>query len=259
MKCYTPYMYTRGIEQPSNNALHEAILARKHETALELAVKLSTKEINHTSLGNTPLMLALKTGNLAVAAKILERDDVHFALPDSRGIAPLQLACAWRANDIILTLMEKYRNENISTDVGFDFTKLTGVHAMMQKLISRRDLSMIYNKEYSHQSIEAAIIADKHHKKIIDEQGLCILSAPELTDALLFHSRSICLNFHLKDESEFENKSSTQYEFASDLMIGLKAIIENRNSLPKDERVLNLIPPPPQNNKDAEIIRPKFQ
>ena len=250
-------MYTRRVEQPRNNALHEAILACQQETALELAGKLSTKEINHTSLGNTPLMLALKTGNLAVAAKILERDDVHVALADYRGITPLHLACAWRANDIILTLLKKCEESGYPTDTGFDFEKLTGVSDMAKKFLAKRDLAKIYNA-YDYETIKSMIKTSEYDESIVDEQSLCILPAPELTDALLFHSKLICLNFKLKDESAFITKPSSQHQFASDLMIGLKDIIEHRNSLPKDERVLNLLAPT-QQRKEGEIIRPYFQ
>ncbi len=250
-------MYTRRIEQPNNNDLHDAILARNQETALELAAKLSTKEINHTSLGNTPLMLALKTGNLAVAAKILERDDVHFALPDHRGITPLQLACAWRANAIILTILKKCQESGIPVDPGFDFEKLTGVDATAQKFLAKRNLAKIYNT-YNEDMIRGIIIERDYHESIVEEQSLCILPAPELTDALLFHSRLICLNFHLKNEDDFVDKPSKQHEFASDLMIGLKAIIEYRNAIPKVESVLTQIGAPAP-REDAVVYRPKFQ
>lgn len=251
-------MYTRRIEQPNNNDLHDAILARNQATALELATKLSTQEINHTSLGNTPLMLALKTGNLEVAAKILERDDVHFALPDHRGITPLQLACAWRANAIILTLLKKCQESGIPVDPGFDFEKLTGVDATAQKFLAKRNLAKIYNT-YNEEIIRAMIIDRDYHESIVEEKSLCILPAPELTDALLFHSRLICLNFHLKKEDEFiDNLPSKQHEFASDLMTGLHAIIEFRNSIPKDAHVLNLISEPVL-AQDATVYRPKFQ
>lgn len=249
-------MYNRRIEQPKNNALHEAILARNHETALELVAKMSAQEINQPSLGNTPLMLCLKTANFPVALKILERDDVDVGLTDHRGMSPLHLACAWRANDVILILLKKCNDAGIPADSGFDFDKLTGIDTLAKKLLAHRTLAKIYNA-YDYDIIRKMIINSDFDKNIVEGKSLCILPAPELTDALLFHSRSICLNLHLKDGSEFENKESKQYEFASDLMTGLNAIIEYRNSLPKDEHITSLLTDVAP-KLDASTTRPKF-
>lgn len=264
----------RKPEKPDNNALHTAILNRDNKAALELISGMSAAEINHRSLGNTPLMLALKTANFEAARAILKRNDVevvpqtfHDHASDLRGITPLHLACAWRENDIIHSILAKYQKfiakeygETFDIKQIFSFSqadaalsfqvrlhfiidKFTGLIPNFKKRIEARDMAKIYIDNYEHKFIHTDLESHQHFKSIVDSPSLIIHPAPELTDALLFHSQTICLNLGLLTENDFKKFPSSQHQFANNLNQGLSAILEYRNKKPLDEKIIEIFRP----------------
>lgn len=263
------HMFRKAQEEPSNNALHTAILTRDNKAALEIIPTISAEELNHQSLGNTPLMLALKTANFEIARAILKRNDVVVVpqtfgdrASDSRGITPLHLACAWRENDIIHSILDKYQ-KFIAKDYGESFDikdvfaasqadaalyyqvrlhfmmdKLTGINPFMKKRIEARTIAKIYSEDYERKFIHEDIKVHEDYQSIVDSPGLIINPAPELTDALFFHSQSICLNLGLIAEGDFKKFPASQHQFAHDLKKGLSAILEYRNKKPLDEKII---------------------
>lgn len=231
-------MLPNRTEQPQNNALHDAILARENDRAIALVKSMNRDEINHKSLGNTPLMLALKTANFAVAKALLERDDVRAHFTDTRGIVPLQLALAWRETEIILKIMDKYDKSGMPCEHEIDVFKLPGrSNILTTNKTPKRTLAAIY-ENYDMKKLERDITTRGYYKEVVDSPGSCLDSAPELVDPLLFHSDLICLNLNLLTEDKLSKLPSSQHRFAENLKNGLTLIIEARNGKPKDEKVL---------------------
>lgn len=256
--------------EQSNNELHHAIIALDNAMALRLIISMDKKEINKKSLGNTPLMLALKTGNLIIASELLKRKDVDIFLCDNRFVMPLHLACAFRANDIIMQILEKLRNkieevygahddealkdflipggssELPSMHLNFVREKWPGAITMFDKKLEERTALTIYNEEYNEKKLSLALQIGQNNISIIDHDNLIISGLPELTDMILFHLRKICINqnlLSLSDFSESDKLLSSQYIYPSDIKIGLKKFIEYREKQKIDPMILYYLDP----------------
>lgn len=261
-------MKTRDYPNSDNTELHYAILERKNDIAFDLIEKMTTSDINTRALGNTPLMLALKTANFDIARALLKRDDINVVpigeksiVADYRGITPLHLACAWRESDIILGILNKYHTyitktleceypihllfssdqsiaDTLQLQLLFSIAQLPGVSWPLKKLTAKRTPEKIYLSKYDLEIMRKDITFRGYFKSVVEHTHLIIDAAPELTDALLFHSKLICLNLGLVPEDSFKEFCSSQHQFANDLHISLSTILDYRNNKPVDENIL---------------------
>ena len=89
-----------------NTALHILIDTNQTDRALRYISYMDEKDLNVQSKGNTPLMLALKKGNLTVARALLDNPKIDVTVEDNSGLTALHWAAILRADDIIVKLLE---------------------------------------------------------------------------------------------------------------------------------------------------------
>lgn len=63
---------------------------------------------------NSPLLLALKKGNVEIAKKLLQHPRIDVNAKDARGLSALHWACMLRQNDLIKLLLDKGADPNYS-------------------------------------------------------------------------------------------------------------------------------------------------
>lgn len=315
--------------EKTNNALHRALLSEKSsmriDHALEIAKSMPADKLNDKSLGNTPLMLALKTGNFVVAKAILMRDDVDIDVCptemfgkkaklgyDHRMMGPLHLAVAFRQEELIWLILDKickslaksseFSGLTIDTKLLQQFLaardncgdttiplkcfldpsrwpghkeiknkiryRKLGTHTPDKYLLPKRNLHIIYHEDYNLQDIKLGaerygyINSDNNATtcSIADSDENFLVGAPELTEALLFHSKLIHLNLFPDSELSFKSFPSTQHEYASNLMLTLDQTIEHINTIKPISELSSLLSPASRevNEKiDSDLIAKK--
>lgn len=105
---------SESSEGVDNTRLHHAIINNEKDIAFlcisadeEVYRASESTLINKRSLGNTPLVLALKTGAIEIVEKILSHPAVDVDLVDNLGLTPLHWACMLRQNKLIALLLSK--------------------------------------------------------------------------------------------------------------------------------------------------------
>ena len=107
------YRSKNHYAHPDNTILHDAI----HENDTTLALQnMTDKIINTQSAGNTPLLFALKKGNVVVAEALLRNSSIDVFAQDSRGLAALHWACMLRQDKIIETLLDKKADPHLKVE-----------------------------------------------------------------------------------------------------------------------------------------------
>ncbi len=101
-----------SLEAPQNTILHDAIINDDLELALHVITQDSSafdgqSIINNRSLGNTALLLALKTGSMTIAEALLRYPAIDIHITDERGLTALHWACMLRQDRIITPLLDK--------------------------------------------------------------------------------------------------------------------------------------------------------
>lgn len=268
-------MFRQPQEHPdkTNTALHQALVHHDQQLALQLAAA-DTNDINAKSLGNSALMLALKKGNFEVAKVILQRKDVRVVpyfghAVDNHGLSPLHLALAFRENEIVRLILQKYAEYIVQLEFRKedlpDFLKPDSQHAdalhfelklqsklwpgvlkTQERAFLARSLYDMYTQDFDEAALRKMITDKKYDQGVVEKPSLVLLSAPELTDALLFHSRSICLNNALLPAEAFKQEgtpiyANSQLRYADDLMTGLHAIVDYRNKKPLDPELVAML------------------
>lgn len=216
-------------EDIDNNELHEAILQRDIDKCMEIIQSPDTnkKMLNQLSLGNTPAMLALKTGLVDVAYALIEKEDVNIHLPDMRGFSLLHYACFLREEHLITALLNRdarcYQVDEIS-------------EWPPKELLLRKSLVRMTNPFYLYKLAQSC---KDYPREIVDSDGFCIL--PLVLTDLLFHVDKLCLNYCIKQENDFTEANEipmSSLRFSKYSEIGLEEFLTMRNEKPANEDIL---------------------
>lgn len=215
--------------EPRNNELHEAILERDIRKCLDIirSVDTSAAVLNHCSLGNSPAMLALKTGLIDVAFALIEDERVDLQIADKRGFSLLHFACFLREDALITALLNRkamlYQVDEFSSwpPETFPFRR-----SAVQNTKPFRLYSLTIRAQY-------------FPEEIIDSDGFCVF--PLILTDLLFHMDKLCLNYKLKQEDDFTEADkipASSRRFSQYAAIGLQDFINMRNEKPLNEDIL---------------------
>jgi hypothetical protein len=238
-------------EFPGNTALHDAI----HENNTPLALELINKDnLNVQALGNTPLLLALKKGNIVVAEALLNQPDIDINTKDGRGFTALHWACMLRQDKIIERLLELGANPH---DIVEPWTESSIQQNFQMSPIDlyRRDIDVRHFTDYWSAEVQAGVkelpedspyyhtffgaysrapvkrsgFADHHHLHIPGEMAF--------TD-IIFHIKELCTNLkwinspNRKFLTHEIDATTTEEVFRKNFGMGINDFCSNRNSIP---------------------------
>jgi hypothetical protein len=226
--------------------------------------------INQKALGNTPLLLALKTGAIEIALAILEHNKINVSDVDSRGLTALHWACMLRQDAVIQQLLEKgadplhqTRGWNHHFAVYDSISPITPA-ALYQANAPTEIFSqyaMACYKAIVHDSRDAHLYEekypnyyhcfyhlDRHSNRVLfippfkDHEQLYIPGAAAYTD-IIFHLREICLNlrwtFPTTEFVTHEKTHRTLTTFKHNFIEGLFAFCKFRNEIPVNQALLS--------------------
>lgn len=221
--------------------------------------KLATSNIKENILnvksgGNTPLLLALKKGNVVVAEALLKQPGINSFEVDEHGLSALHWACMLRQDKIIEMLLEKnadpfLKTKNWSTSdftEPFDFTPVE----LYQRQVLYTNFAEYYLyhekiKERIVRCIEFPIYGDFIKKQngyqwlgFVDRPSLHIPCETPYTD-IIFHMKDLCTNLNWKqNETQFVHYNRSCDEFAENFRIGFGGFCKGRNAIPINKELL---------------------
>lgn len=204
------------------------------------STKKTDLKINQRSFGNTPLLLALKTGNIIIAEALSKLVIVLLDLTDSRGLNALHWACMLREDNIINILLKRHESGEalLITEVeewgGF---KRKDVPITPYKLYKN-------NIELRHFQFVDQVWETGEFR---DRDELHIFREVAYTD-VIFHMDKLCKNlvwvkweenkkedFVTQDDVKF---SSSSRMFQHNFRLGYKQFVTARNNKPCDRLLL---------------------
>ncbi|VEG90229.1 ankyrin repeat domain-containing protein [Legionella spiritensis] len=228
---YRFHQSPRAVDEENNNELHKAILARDSEACLALIDSMSEDELNAVSLGNSPALLAIKTGLIDVAAKLVEMDEIDIHVMDNRGFTLLHYACYLREDDLIRKLIA--RNARVFA-LHVTNNWLPDTYIFWRAFLKATHPATIYEKK--------GIWWDTW-SEIIDTPGFFISPNLVLTN-LVFHTKAICLNYDILPAEAFEKADvipRSADQFVAYCRIGMEPFLQYRNKKPVAEEILSLL------------------
>ncbi len=230
------------VQHPINNVLHKAILANETEKALQLIREdIEAVLINAQSLQNTPLLLALKRGQIAIAAALLQHAHINVHEKDVRGLTALHWACMLRLNNIIHLLLKRDADPHFETKAwvsGYGKMRMTPFN--------------LYIREVNMSCLQGFAWSDS--SDYVDRASLCFMGEMAYTD-IIFHIDAICTNLNwLKSGMKFvalqERLANGRIFFRScdvfkyNFSIAYEVFCEFRNRSAVDEALLQRMQPP---------------
>ncbi|KTD61759.1 ankyrin repeat domain-containing protein [Legionella spiritensis] len=224
---YRFHQSPRAVDEENNNELHKAILARDSEACLALIDSMSEDELNAVSLGNSPALLAIKTGLIDVAAKLVAMDEINIHVMDNKKFTLLHYACFLREDDLI----EKLIAREAHVFVWFESADEPPEMCHYRKPKAIHPVNLYKNKGFWFDV----------WKEIIDGPGFLIFPTLILTN-LVFHAKSLCLNYDILPVEAFEKADDiprSADQFVAYCKIGMQAFLDHRNSKPVNEAILS--------------------
>lgn len=233
----------------TNTELHNAIIENNTNKAIELIRTKDAAFINQKSLGNTALMLALKSGNIPIVKELLNRPNVQIDARDDRGLTPLHWACMLRQDEVIISLIDKGADPYAVTEswsskhphetfVPYDlYIQPVNYKAFDEYGLTERAYFPLNN---------IAIEREKEVLCFTDRPTLAIEGAIAYTD-IIFHMKRLCENLRLTDAftiSPFISKSESGVEsdlFRVNFNRGNQLFCMYRNAIPVNEDILELM------------------
>jgi ankyrin repeat protein len=225
------YRFHQGPKQDEirNNELHDAILARDSARCIELIGTMDETKLNQPSLGNTPAMLAIKTGLIDVVDALISSLKIDINHYDNKGFSLLHYACFLRETALIQKLIDLdavcYKIDDVCEwphpGVGFRRSLIKGT--LPHRLYRLPAFSSIPSE-------------------IIDSHGFTTF--PLIMTNLLFHLDKLSLNYGLKQSDDFDDadhmiRDSNRFvEYAN---IGMESFLTTRNEKEVDPDVLTLL------------------
>jgi hypothetical protein len=232
--------YRSDNEFLRNTALHDAII--NNNTALATRYVTLDKEgfvedgrsiINERSGGNTPLLLALKRGDIETALAILAHPHVDVSLPDSNNLTALHWACMLRQDEVIHALIAKGANPASPWVYDVDRAPL------------RKTTKELYEHEIDLQKFKRYYEAGSLNSDLfIDGRGYKILGEECYTD-IIFHMRELCRNMHWVNTAEFKSDEENirrecdlfRYNFGQ----GAEDFSDYHNVIPVNRAIVELL------------------
>lgn len=204
----------------TNNELHNTILARDEVMCSELISTMSPRQLNQRSLGNTPIMLALKTGLVNIAECLINDEQVLIDISDKRGFSLLHYACFLREDRLIESLLDRDAT-SYQVDEIYDWPPKSMM--LRNSLVKATEPLRLYQDD--------VFIISPEPEEIIDSDNWHYL--PLILTDLLFHMDKLCLNYGLKQADDFtaaDEIPSSAIRFATYVKIGLNDLLEMRKA-----------------------------
>lgn len=216
----------------SNTPLHRAILCAERKKCLQ-KIKFS-KYLNQPSLGNTPLLLALKVGLFDIALALILEPETNVLLTDKHGFSPLHYACLFRQEEIIEAILARHSNIKDYHQIIIQSQFQEDVLRFLK--ISRLSPFWLYTMDWSYESFDfndGYLIADRPSFRVPLKDGTC--TSYQVFSDLLFHCNRLCKNLNLIDDEATPQMStreflSTEQFFRTCIAQCLPLVIDNINS-----------------------------
>ena len=216
----------RKYSSLNNNLIHNSII-NKNTSLAEICCRKAPSEdaLNEVSYSNTPLLLALKHGNIKVALALLSREKVNVNTKDVNGLSALDWACMLRQNELIRSIMNHptFKTEGHENAAALYIDEVN--HDAFKKYL---DKCFNINGELDRNNVAQYFSENKGM--------LEIPNAPAYSD-LIFFINHICINLGWKKESDFPDPQIRHDLLCSHMMhreyfkIAYKDFCENRNAI----------------------------
>jgi hypothetical protein len=267
-----------------NSLLLEAVANNDTETALayiqaDLKANDGQTIVNESNLGNTPLLLALKTGNIKIAFELLKHPKINVHAQDEHRFTALHWACMLRQDDLIKKLLEKGADptavipqwvESIYTEKEMSPANLyeedvyienfqayiNAAQAVMYIQSNYRDPvnTVIFEtvKSSYEQSPYKEIfgLSPRDYKPPYKDRSDLYIPGSMAYTNLIFFIKEICTNLHWTSSTTpfksfgstlFESKSITTSHqlFEANFAAGIKDFCTARNAIPVNQELLS--------------------
>lgn len=261
-----------------NSLLLNAIVNNDTETALayiqaDLTAADGQTIVNESKKGNTPLLLAFKTGNLKIANALLSHPLIDVLAKDEHQFTALHWACMLRQDDLIKKLLQKGADptaivppwcESIYEEIEMSPANLYAEDVFIdnfQAYISAAQAIMYLFNNYRNPISREAFAAVKEmydnspYKEVFglpardfkppykDRDNLYIPGAMAYTN-LIFFIKDICNNLHwtsvktLFKSSESKDTPISSQLFEYNFTAGIKDFCTQRNAIPVNGELL---------------------
>lgn len=277
-----------NVQNANNTLLHDLILSNsidsaKHVIAQDMTANDGITIINHRSLENTPLMLALKTGAIEIALAILDHGKVDVHQTDCRGLTALHWACMLRQDAVISRLLDKGANpHHVTKGWNYHFAIYDKVTPLTPFNLYLDTADVTLMSQYAMACYRALDLnADGWHTfedrypnyfhcfyrhdtrsqntyfipPFCDREELYIPGLPAYTD-IIFHMRELCTNLKwVFPTTEFvtdETTHRTMTTFKHNFMEGLFAFCKFRNDIQVNPMILQQMTIPPVTASDIQ-------
>ena len=261
-------------QDPTNTKLHNAIDQNKTELALSyIKDKDNVGIINVKSLENTPLLLALKKGNILVAEAILNHPDVDVHARDCRGLTALHWACMLRLDKIIEMLVAKGADPHAITKrwAQPDITEpylMTPYNLYTREVLLFNFIRYYQAEESASQCNDAQDSKKEYHMRpqfesdwwgfrstffkqgnvykeylpsFIDSAHLHIPGEMAYTD-IMFHIKDLCDNLKWKNPNTYfltsQDEPWSNVRYKRNFFTGIFDFCEYRNAIPINQELL---------------------
>ncbi len=245
----------------TNTKLHNAIDQNDTKSALTyIEEKDSVDIINVKSLVNTPLLLALKKGNIPVVEALLKHPDIDVHARDCRGLTALHWACMLRQDKIIEMLIAKGADPHAITK-RWGQSHITESYLMTPYNLYQREI-LLFNFIRYYQANEIASQYDKNMlvfeyrwwafkpvffntkgdylQSFIDREDLHIPGETAYTD-IVFHMEDLCSNLKWKNpDTCFFTSQDQPCSYARhrrNFFAGIFDFCEYRNAIPINQKL----------------------
>jgi ankyrin repeat protein len=220
-----PFDLSRKNEYKLNNSkLHDAILNNDTKEMVKLlADSKESQRINQQSLLNTPLVLALKQGNIELALLILNTispEELMLDLQDARGLTALDWACMLRQDAIIKIILS-----SPLLDISQDEKASILYSCPVDPMIFGHYLASVH----SH-------IGDY----IIESGAPCApITLHEPYTDMIFNMKDLCVNLGWMKKEQFEPLAGASHIwFYKTFQQGYLAFCDKRNAIPVSKDLL---------------------
>lgn len=238
-----------------NNELHIAVLNNDTATVIKILAKSDEKTLpkllSKTSKLNTPLLLALKHGNITIAKLLLEKmkkNENYSALDckDGHGLTALDWACIMRENEIIKLILEGAPNldkveglSDLGYDSGDDFAPVLYECNFGRSL--HNFVKLIEDTVKSPTTMDVDIVASF----FAENKGLPLSAAAfsncEPLSDMRYFMRNICINSGFLKEEDFkkaDQQSTSHMKYYQAFLIGYQIFSAERDKKPIDPKLL---------------------
>lgn len=248
---------------PTNNKLHDAIIKNDSKEAISLIKeKKDDKDfLTVQSLSNSPLLLAMKHGNLVVALDLLENPIVDVNTKDVNGLSVLDWACMLRQDQVI----EKILNHT-TFKPKYHQNAANFYQAPVDMKPFENYLKACINPFSAKSTPDLERTAEHFAENNRYSEFLDIRGQSQYTD-LIFFIRDICVNLKWKEPEDFPKPSEKRPDLLSSYMmfqeyfrLAYKDFCIKRNAIPVNQDILQRLPqrhtpePCDRSDKVADIL-----